>query len=73
VATAWSALGLAALITVLGPAIRMAQAVLDVSPFSHIPKLPGAPVTAAPLAWLIAVAVVLAVAGLAGFRRRDLL
>ncbi|MGD0927716.1 MAG: ABC transporter permease [Streptosporangiaceae bacterium] len=73
VATAWSALGLAALITVLGPAVRLAQAVLDVSPFTHIPKLPGAPVTATPLAWLIAVAVVLAVAGLAGFRRRDLL
>ena len=73
VATAWSALGLAALITVLGPAIRLTQAALDVSPFSHIPKLPGTQVTAAPLAWLIAVAVVLAIAGLAGFRRRDLL
>ena len=57
---------MAALITLLGPAIRLSHWVLDVSPFSHVPKLPGAPVTAAPLAWLVAVAVVLAVTGLAG-------
>jgi len=68
-----TALGVAALITLIGPAIKLAQGVLDVSPFSHIPKLPGAPVTVAPLAWLAGVAVVLAVAGLAGFRRRDLM
>jgi ABC-2 type transport system permease protein len=73
VPAAWTALTVAALITLLGPAIRLAQGVLDVSPFSHIPKLPGAHVTVAPLAWLTAVAVVLAVAGLAGFRRRDLM
>jgi ABC-2 type transport system permease protein len=73
VAAAWSALALAALITLIGPTIRLAQGVLDVSPFSHVPKLPGAPVTVAPLAWLVVVAVVLAVAGLAGFRRRDLM
>jgi putative exporter of polyketide antibiotics len=30
-------------------------------------------VTVSPLAWLVGVAVVLAVAGLAGFRRRDLM
>jgi ABC-2 type transport system permease protein len=73
VAGAWTALGLVALITLLGPSIRLAQGALDISPFSHVPKLPGAPVTVAPLAWLAAVAVVLAVTGLAGFRRRDLM
>jgi putative exporter of polyketide antibiotics len=73
VPVAWTALGAAVLITLLGPAIRLSHWVLDVSPFSHIPKLPGAPVTAAPLAWLVVVAAVLAVAGLAGFRRRDLM
>ena len=41
---AWTALGLVALITLLGPSIRLAQGVLDISPFSHLPKLPGAPV-----------------------------
>jgi ABC-2 type transport system permease protein len=73
VAGAWTALGLVALITLLGPSIRLAQGVLDISPFSHVPKLPGAPVTLAPLAWLVGVAVVLAVTGLVAFRRRDLL
>lgn len=73
VAWAWAAFGLAALITLIGPAVRLVQAVLDLSPFSHIPRLPGAPVTAAPLAWLVAVAVVLAGVGLVAFRRRDLM
>ena len=73
VPVAWTALGVAALITLLGPAIRLSHWVLDVSPFSHIPKLPGAAVTVAPLVWLGVVAVVLAAAGLAGFRRRDLM
>ena len=72
VAGAWTALGVATLITLIGPSARLAQAVLDVSPFSHLPELPGAPVTAPPLAWLTGAAVVLAVAGFAGFRRRDL-
>ncbi len=72
-AGAWTALGLVALITLLGPSIRLAQGVLDISPFGHLPKLPGAPVTVAPLAWLVGVAVVLAGAGLVDFRRRDLL
>ena len=63
VAGAWTALGLVALITLLGPSIRLAQGALDASPFSHVPKLPGAPVTVAPLAWLAGVAMMLAVAG----------
>ena len=70
---AWTALGLVALITLLGPSIRLAQGILDISPFSHLPKLPGAPVMVAPLAWLVGVAVVLGVVGLGAFRRRDLL
>jgi putative exporter of polyketide antibiotics len=37
------------------------------------PEAARAPVTVAPLAWLVVVAVVLTVAGLAGFRRRDLM
>jgi ABC-2 type transport system permease protein len=60
------------LLTVLGPEIRLAQWVLDVSPFTHVPKLPGVAFTVAPLAWLLAVAVALTAAGLAGFRRRGL-
>jgi ABC-2 type transport system permease protein len=69
---AWTAFGVVTLLTVLGPEIRLAQWVLDVSPFTHVPKLPGVAFTVAPLAWLLAVAVALTAAGLAGFRRRGL-
>jgi ABC-2 type transport system permease protein len=34
-------------------------------------RLPGADFSVEPLIWLVAVAVVLVVAGLVGFRRRD--
>jgi ABC-2 type transport system permease protein len=42
------------------------------SPFTHLPRLPAAEFTATPLAWLAVLAVALAAAGLAAFRRRDL-
>jgi ABC-2 type transport system permease protein len=44
----------------------------NLSPFTHTPKLPGADVTAVPIVALTALAAVLAAAGLATFRRRDL-
>jgi hypothetical protein len=45
---------------------------MDISPFTHIPKLPGGAVSAQPLLWLCAVALTMAMIGLAGLRRRDL-
>jgi polyether ionophore transport system permease protein len=72
VAAAWTVLGVAAVLTLVGPAVRLAQWVLDVSPFTHVPRLPGAAFSAVPLAWLAVIAAALAVAGLAGLRRRDL-
>jgi ABC-2 type transport system permease protein len=71
-AASWTALGLAALLALFGPTLQLAQWVQDISPFSHVPKLPGGTVSAAALAWLSAVAVVLAAAGLLGLRRRDI-
>jgi ABC-2 type transport system permease protein len=68
----WAALASSAFLVLLGPLLRLSQWVLDVAPFSHIPKVPGGQVDAAPLAWLLAVTAVLVAAGLAGFRRRDL-
>jgi len=68
----WAALGLAALLVLLGPTLRLAQWVQDISPFTHVPKLPGGTVSAAPLIWLSVIAVALAAAGLAGLRRRDI-
>ncbi len=72
VAGGWAALTLAAVVVLLGPTLRLAQWVQDISPFTHVPKLPGGAVSAAPLAWLAVAAVALAAVGLAGLRRRDI-
>jgi ABC-2 type transport system permease protein len=71
-AASWAAVVIVVLVGELGPTLRLPQAVLDISPYTHLPKLPGGTVTAAPILWLLGIAVVLTVAGLIGFRRRDL-
>jgi hypothetical protein len=45
---------------------------MDISPFTQIPKLPGGTVSAEPLLWLSAIALTIGAVGLAGLRRRDL-
>lgn len=50
---------------------RLSPTLLDVSPFTHVPKLPGGVVTVAPLLWLLAMGAALVVGGMLGFRRRD--
>jgi polyether ionophore transport system permease protein len=69
----WAALAVAAFLVLFGPLLRLSQGILDLAPFSHIPKVPGAAVPATPLLWLLVIAAALAAAGLAGFRRRDVL
>lgn len=51
--------------------LQLGQAFLDVSPFTHVPKVPGGDVSVVPLLWLGVVAVALIAAGMVGFRRRD--
>jgi ABC-2 type transport system permease protein len=68
----WAALAVSAFLVLFGPVLQLSQWLVDLAPFSHIPRVPGAEVSATPLVWLVAVAAVLAAAGLAGFRRRDL-
>ena len=68
----WTALGLVVVISLFGQALQLSHWILDVSPFTHAPRLPGGPVQAAPLLWLCAVALALSAAGLAGLRRRDI-
>lgn len=72
VAGGWSALGVVVLILFLGAALKLSHWVLDISPFQHLPKLPGGTVTAAPLIWLSLIALALGAAGLAGLRGRDI-
>ncbi len=68
----WSALGLVVALAFVGAILRLSHWVLDASPFTHLPKLPGGTVSATPLAALSAVAAALGAAGLAGLRRRDI-
>jgi ABC-2 type transport system permease protein len=72
VGATWAVLAGVLFVTTFGEPLQLSQLVLDVSPFAHLPRLPAAAFTAAPLVWLLAVAVLLAAIGLAGFRRRDL-
>jgi len=68
----WAVLGIVLSITTFGELLRLDQWALDLSPFAHLPRVPAAQFTATPLAWLAVVALALGAAGLAGFRRRDL-
>jgi ABC-2 type transport system permease protein len=69
---AWAVAGTAVAIGLFAPVLDVPQVVLDLSPFSHIPKLPGADVTALPLAALTAAGGIALAMGLGGFRRRDI-
>ncbi|WP_086667201.1 ABC transporter permease [Lentzea kentuckyensis] len=66
----WAVVSVSLVITLLGPALQLDQWMLDVSPFTHVPKYPD--ITFGPLAWLTVVAAVFLAAGFAGFQRRDL-
>ena len=71
VALGWSAVGLAVLLNIFGQALQLSHWVLDVSPFTHAPRLPGGAVGAESLVWLCVIGVALCAAGLAALRQRD--
>ncbi|MZD04776.1 ABC transporter permease [Streptomyces sp. SID5785] len=68
----WAAAGAALLLGWLGPALKLPQAVMNLSPFGHLPKLPGGDMTWTPVLVLVALAALLTGAGLVALRRRDL-
>ena len=72
VPAAWTVLAVIALLDLLGRSLGLSQWLLDLTPFTHVPKLPGGAFTATPLIWLTVLAGGLTAAGLAAFRRRDL-
>ena len=72
VAGAWTALGVAVAINLFGAALQLPQWLLDISPFTHAPKLPGGTVSAAALLWLCLAAIAFSAAGLAALGRRDI-
>ncbi|MER5432094.1 ABC transporter permease [Streptomyces sp. NPDC002588] len=56
----------------IGPALDAPQTVLDLSPFGHLPKLPGGEMDWEAVGTLTGLAVALVGAGLTGLRRRDM-
>ncbi len=70
---AWGLVGICLALGWIGPALDLPQPVMDLSPFTHLPKLPGAELVWAPAALLTVLAAVLTAGGLAALRRRDML
>jgi len=71
VAVSWTALGSAVALMLIGSTVQLSHWIMDVSPYTHLPKLPGGTVHAVPLVLLCVIAAVLAGVGLVGLRRRD--
>ena len=72
VAGAWTVLGAVVGIDLFGEVLQLSHWLLDISPFTHVPRLPGGTVLAAPLVWLSLVALAFSAVGLAALRRRDI-
>ena len=69
---AWAVLVATFLASEIGPLVDLPRWVRDLSPFTHVPTLPGGEVTVAPLLVMLAIASALVAAGLLTLRRRDL-
>jgi ABC-2 type transport system permease protein len=68
----WAALVAFLLLGELGPLFELPQSVMNLSPYAHVPRLPGSSLTATPLVALTLLAAALIGAGLVGLRRRDM-
>jgi len=70
-ALAWGALASSLVMGQLGALLKLPQAVLNLSPFTHVPAVPAEAFSATPILGLLAAAAVLTVVGLFAFSRRD--
>lgn len=71
-AASWAFFGLAVVLDQLGPILGVNQFWLGLSPYSHVPQLPGDAFAPSPLASLTVVAATLFAAGFCGWNRRDI-
>ena len=69
---AWAVLVATFLASEIGPLFDLPGWVRDLSPFTHIPPLPGGEITVGPILALVAVAAGLMAVGLLALRRRDI-
>jgi ABC-2 type transport system permease protein len=67
---AWAAPAICLLVLLVGETLQLNHYLLDISPFTHIPHLPGGHVPALPLVTLCVIALLLAALGGLGLRRR---
>lgn len=68
----WVVFGASAVLALFGQLLKLDDAVLDLSLFTHIGQYPAQDLSPEALVWFIVVTVVLIGAGMLGFRRRDL-
>ncbi|MGW1145505.1 ABC transporter permease [Streptomyces sp. NPDC002454] len=68
----WAVAGGAVLLGWIGPALKVPRAVLNLSPYEHLAKLPGEELRWTPVLLLTLLALALVAAGLTALRRRDL-
>jgi ABC-2 type transport system permease protein len=71
-AVAWGVLVGFIAVYLLGSLANSPHWMLDLDPFSHIPRVGSGSFTATPLAWLLALDAILIILGALAFRRRDL-
>jgi ABC-2 type transport system permease protein len=68
----WGFLGVVVLLGQIGALLELPQWALNLSPFTHVPRLPGEDFSMLPLFIMTGLAAALIALGLYGFRRRDL-
>lgn len=69
---AWAVLVYSIFMGYLGVLLQLPEWMMNLSPFGHVPRLPGEELTLLPLLLLAAGAVALVALGLVGVRRRDI-
>jgi len=71
-AIGWAALAASLVVGQLGALFELPQAVLNLSPFTHVPAVPAEAFRWEPTVWLLGAALVQTAVGAVAFRRRDL-
>ncbi|QKW07454.1 ABC transporter permease [Streptomyces sp. NA04227] len=67
----WAVAGACLALGWIGPAADLPQSVMNISPYGHLPKLPGPEMEWTPVLVLLLLSVALVAIGLSGLRRRD--
>lgn len=68
----WVAAGGTVLIAEFGPMFKWPSLLIDLSPYTHVPRMPATPMLWVPTVWLALLVVTLLAVAFVGFRRRDL-